>query len=112
MRQFLEVHFESITSLEVLLLLHQERPRSWTSASVARRLRIDTDQTRDILDALTQRHLLRRAGFTFEYCPSLDDDARSVETVAELYPRYRVRIRDLIVHSPVRGRPYSPGLAP
>jgi hypothetical protein len=111
-RRFLEDHFDSVTALEVLLLLHREQPRSWTCTGVARRLRIDTDQTRNILDDLADQRLVRRAGFTFEYDPGNEDAASAVEQVAGLYSGYRVRIRDLIVHSPVTGRPCNRGLAP
>jgi hypothetical protein len=95
-RRFVEGHFDTVTAVEVLLLLHREQPRSWSSSAVARSLRIDTDQTRNILDSLSRGGLLRRRGFTFEYEPRTPETADLVERLAGLYPRYRYRISDLI----------------
>jgi DNA-binding IclR family transcriptional regulator len=94
-RRFVAGNFDTVTAVEVLLLLHRER-RAWTSAAVARSLRIDTDQTRNILDALSGSRLLRRRGLTFEYDPATPEIADVVERLAGLYPRYRYRISDLI----------------
>ena len=96
-RQFVEGHFDSVTAVEVLLLLHRERPRSWSSVAVARRLRIDEDQTRDILDGLSRDGLVRRRGFTFEYEPRTEDLADAVDWLGTLYSRYRHRIINIIV---------------
>ncbi len=96
-RQFVESHFDSVTAVEVLLLLHRERPRPWSSGAVARRLRIDADQTRMILDGLSRRGLVRRRGSTFEYEPRTDNLAGAVEALGTLYPRYRHRIIRIIV---------------
>ena len=95
-RRFVEGHFDTVTAVEVLLLLHREHPRAWSSKAVARCLRIDTDQTRDILDGLTRGGLVRRRGFTFEYEPGSPEMADLVELLAGLYPRYRFRISDVI----------------
>lgn len=95
-RQFVEGHFDTATAVEVLLFLHRERPRSWSSGAVARRLRIADDQTRDILDGLSRRGLVRRRGFTFEYAPRTEEAAGAVEMLAALYSRYRHRIIGLI----------------
>jgi hypothetical protein len=99
-RRFVEGHFGTVTAVEVLLLLHRERPRSWSCASVARTLRIDADQARGILDTLSRSGLVRRRGLTFEYAPRTPEIADLVEKLAELYPRYRFRISDLIFAQP------------
>jgi hypothetical protein len=96
LRRFVEGHFDTVTAVEVLLLLHREQPRAWSSPAVARCLRIDTDQTRSILDTLCGSGLLRRRGFMFEYEPRTPEAADLVERLAGLYPRYRYRISDLI----------------
>lgn len=95
-QRLVEGHFNTVTAVEVLLLLHREQPRSWNSAAVARKLRIDANQTRDILDTLTRSGLVRRQGITFEYEPRTAEMAETVERLAGLYPRYRFRISDLI----------------
>ena len=95
-RQFVEGHFDTVTAVEVLLLLHREQPRAWSSVAVARELRIDRDQTRDILDGLSRSGLVRRRGFTFEYGPRTEEVADAVATLAGLYSLYRYRIIYLI----------------
>ena len=95
-RRFVQGNFDTVTAVDVLLLLHRENSRSWSGPAVARRLRIEVDQTRDILDGLTRSGLLRRQGFTFEYRPCTRELDDAVETLAGLYSRYRFRISDLI----------------
>ena len=75
---------------------HRERPRAWASRAVARRLRIDPDQTEGILAGLDRSGLVRRHGRSFEYDPRGEEAAGAVETLADVYPRYRHRIIDII----------------
>lgn len=96
-RRLVEDHFESVTAVEVLLLLHREPARCWSSIAVARRLRFDADQTRDILDGLSRTGLVRRRGFSFEYDPRTEDLAGAVDALGTLYSRYRHPIIDIIV---------------
>ena len=95
-REFVEGHFDTVTDVEVLLLLHREPKRTWTSGAVARRLRIHTQQTEDILDGLQQMGLVRRREDTFEYAPGTEEVASAVEMLAAVYSRYRFRISSLI----------------
>ena len=96
MRRFVEGHFDTLTAVEVLLLLHREHPRAWTSRAVALRLRIDPEQTEGILAGLDRSGLVRRDGPSFEYDPRNEEAAGAVETLADVYPRYRHRIIDII----------------
>jgi hypothetical protein len=94
--RFVEGHFDTVTAVEVLLLLHRERPRAWSSGAVARELRIDHDQTCAILDGFSRSGLVRRRGFTFEYEPRTEEVAGAVDMLSGLYSRYRHRISYLI----------------
>jgi hypothetical protein len=96
-RRLVEGHFDTVTAVEVLLLLHRERPRAWASSVVARSLRLDAEQTRDILDGLSRSGLVHRQGFTFEYRPQTEEIADAVEILAVLYAQYRFRIIGIIV---------------
>ena len=95
-RQFVEGHFDTVTAVEVLLLLHRERQRAWSSGDIARRLRIDPQQTENILDGLDRMELVRRRDVRFEYGPGNEDVASAVETLAQMYSRYRYTIINLI----------------
>ena len=103
LRRFLVGHFDTVTALEVLLLLHRERPRAWSSGAVARRLRLDPDQSEGILAGLDRRGLVVRQGSTFEYRPRTEEAAGAVETLADVYSRYRYRIMHIIFTPRRRG---------
>jgi hypothetical protein len=96
-RRFIECHLDTVTAVEVLLLLHRESSRPWSSRALAGRLRIDPDQTEGILDDFKRSGLVRRHGQSFEYGPMSEDAAGMVDTLADIYPRYRYRIMDLIL---------------
>lgn len=96
-RRFVEGYLDTVTAVEVLLLLHRESSRPWSSRAVASRLRIDPDQTEGILDGFDRRGLVRRRGRSFEYGPQTEETAGAVDTLADVYPRYRYRIMDLIL---------------
>jgi hypothetical protein len=95
-RQFVEGHFDTATGVEVLLLLHREPQRAWSSGAVAGRMRLDGEQAEAILDGLEQMGLARRQDHTFEYAPRTRELASAVEMLAAAYSRYRFRIIWLI----------------
>lgn len=95
-RRFVEGHFDTVTAVEVLLLLRREAPRALSSDAVARQLRIDPDQTQGILSGLDRSGLVRRRGPRFEYEPRTDEVAGEVERLADVYSRYRYRIIRII----------------
>lgn len=101
-RRFVEGYLDTVTAVDVLLLLHRESPRAWSSGAVASRLRIDPDQTEGILDGFNRSGLVRRRGRSFEYGPRSEEAAGAVDTLADVYPRYRYRIMDIIL---TKGRP-------
>ena len=98
-RRFVEGHFDTVTAVEVLLLIRRERPRAWSSDAVARRLRIDRDQAEDILAGLDRNGLVRRNGLAFQYGPRSEEAAGMVDALADVYSRYRYRIIDIIFGS-------------
>jgi hypothetical protein len=96
MRRFVENHFDTVTAVEVLLFLRRESPRALSSDAVAGRLRLDPAQAEGILTGLDRSGLVRRKGPSFEYDPRTEDAAGAVETLADVYPRYRHRIIGII----------------
>jgi hypothetical protein len=95
-RRFVEGHFDTVTAVEVLLLLRRESPRALSSNAAARQLRIDPAQTEGILTGLERNGLVRRHGLRFEYDPRTEEAAGAVETLADVYARYRYRIIGII----------------
>lgn len=104
-RRFLEDHVDTVSSLEVLLLLQRDDARRWSGPAVARELHLDEGQVEGILTRLKRRRLIRRRGTDFQYAPPTDEIARVVQVIADHYPRYRWRIISL-VFSP---KPAPPG---
>lgn len=94
--RFVEDHFDSMSSVDVLLLLHWKRPRRWSSRAVARELHLNEEQTEGLLTQLTEHGLVRRQGPEFCYAPSSDEAAGAVTLLAENYARYRWRITTLV----------------
>lgn len=100
-RAFIARHLTSGAELQVLLLLHRDQDRTWPPAAVGRELRIDPDQAAWVLDRLAADGLLSGddgAGYRFE--PRLRRKANAVDTLARLYPSYRVAIISLIFSKP------------
>jgi DNA-binding IclR family transcriptional regulator len=95
-RRFVEGHFDTVTAVEVLLLLRRELPRALSGDAVARQLRIDPDQAEGILVGLHRNGLVRRRGLSFEYGPRSEEAAGAIETLANVYSRYRYRIIRII----------------
>ena len=95
-RRFVEGHFDTVTAVEVLLLLRRESPRALSSTAVARLLRIDPAQTEGIMTGLARSGLVRRQGPRFEYDPQTEEAAGAVESLADVYSRYRYRVIGII----------------
>lgn len=96
LRRFVEGHFDTVTAVEVLLLLRGDGSRSWSSDAVARRLRINHDQTEAILAGLDRSGLVRRQGSSFEYAPRTEEADGAVANLADVYTRYRHQIVGII----------------
>lgn len=95
-RRFIQDHFDTISSVEVLLLLQRQRARPWSSQAVARELRLDQEQADGILSRLDRGGLVHRYGPDFQYAPSTDEVADIVQMLADHYSRYRWRITALV----------------
>jgi hypothetical protein len=102
-RRFVAANIDSVGTLEVLLLLRDQRERDWTAGDVARELRSGTDPAADRLAYLRGRGLLSDAASekpSFRYAPSRPDIARAVDDLASCYATRRVRVISLIYSKP------------
>ena len=98
-RHLIEHHFDSGADVDTLLLLCREH-RGWTASAVAGELRLDVDQTANILTRLRRSGLLRAEGESYRYHPRDPALADAVGKLAQLYPSYRVAIVSLIYARP------------
>lgn len=98
-QNLIERHLNSAADVDTLLLLYQE-DRAWTATAVARELRINPDQTSSILARLARSGLLKAEAESYRFQPRNPALAQAVETLAELYPTYRLAIISLIYARP------------
>ena len=94
--RFIQDHFDTISSVEVLLFLQRQRAHRWSSQAVARELHLDQEQADGILSRLDRGGLVHRHGPDFQYAPRTDETAHVVQQLADHYSRYRSRIVTLV----------------
>src|SRR5690349_12182060 len=103
-RRFIAQHIDSVEQLEILLLLHQQPGRAWSSEAVARELRIAPASAGERLEAMVHDGILLRQGVSpkeYLYSPEtmkLDDAVRGL---AMGYAKRRVTVINLIYSKPV-----------
>jgi hypothetical protein len=102
--RFLIEQIESVPHLEALLLLRDERARSWSAEETARRLYVSVDDSRRVLDDLVQRQLVRAEAeslqVTYRYAPRSEPDDALMQLVAEDYRRNLVQVATLVHSKP------------
>ena len=96
-------HIDSVVQLELLLLLHRGRDRTWTADDVARELRIEPAWTAAQLDQLVERRLLRaveKKPPSYRYDPATPELGQTIESLARAYADRRVTLIALIYSKP------------
>jgi DNA-binding IclR family transcriptional regulator len=88
-------HFDTAVDVETLLLLQRDH-RGWTAPAVARELRINEDQARDVLNRLRRTGLLRTDDGDYTFDPRDPALAGAAAALAQLYPTYRLAVVSLI----------------
>lgn len=97
------LHIDSVEQLEVLLLLHGTRDRSWTPAAASEELRTNESSTRERLADLAHHGLvaLDRPPDQYRYLPRTPEQARAVAGLAEAYATRRVSVITHIFAKPL-----------
>ncbi len=105
-RRFVVERIDTVPHLEALLLLWENRTKSWTEHEVAARVYVVLDVARRILRDLECQHLVMPAPLpgAYVYDPRWDESGEAMERVATTYRRHLVPIATLI-HSKA-----SPGI--
>ena len=101
LRTFIERYFTAAAQVEILLLLHRER-EGWSPTRVARELRFNSDQARQLLTELTKGGLVDEDDGTYHYAPRTAELMARVDALAEFYPSFRTAIISLIYSKPDR----------
>lgn len=98
--QALTQRIDSVTQLDVLLLIHASR-RDWSADTIALELRIGPDWARLHLEMLTHRGLLMREHARYALTPH-PDLAPAVDELATLYRTHPVAVITAIYKSEKR----------
>jgi DNA-binding MarR family transcriptional regulator len=103
--RFLLDQIDSVPELEALLLLWQHRPAYWKISDLVRRLYIDQEQTRAILQGLSRKELVAEDELhsgSYRYESKSERQDQLIGRAEELYRREIVRISTLIHSKPSR----------
>jgi predicted ArsR family transcriptional regulator len=98
--RFILEHIESVPHLEGLLLLWRERPKPWTAEDVSKRLWIDREDAKKILEDLVREHLViacEEEQYRYQAEPNND---RLIQAVADTYRAEIIRISTMIHAKP------------
>lgn len=98
-KDFIKEQIQSVFSLEVLLLLHREHSRLFTSEEIANELGIETDVVQHLSELIAANLLVTTsAGISkYYYAPANRELASLVDQLAVAYSKKRVPILSLIL---------------
>ena len=100
LRRFIKDKIRTVLRLEVLLLLHDQQPRSISAAEIAQELGFEAEATQDQLIALEALGLAIQPttdDSRYEYHPVNAKLGSTVEQLAAAYSRHRVPILSVIL---------------
>ena len=99
LKNFIKEQIQTAPKLEVLLLLHRERSRSFAVVDVARELGFDTDTAHEQLTALHSLHLVQSNTdkTRYRYHPESTALDSMVDHLAVAYRKQRVPILSAIL---------------
>jgi predicted ArsR family transcriptional regulator len=97
--QFIFDNIDSVPHLEALLLLWNSRPAKWSPEDLAKRLYINRNAARDLLQDLSREEIIAPvpdAAEQFYYRTKSPEMDRLIETVDKTYRKEIVRVSTLI----------------
>lgn len=100
LRTFIRDKIRTVLRLEILLLLHDQHPRSFSAAEIAHELGIEVEATQDELTALETFGLAIQSTadeFRYKYQPANARLRSTVEQLANAYSTQRVPILAVIL---------------
>lgn len=102
-KPFLARQIDSVVQLEVLLLVADRKPRSFSADQIARELRIDPAWADGQLALLSERGLLARSTAieaAYEYAPASNEIRDAVTALSRAYADRRVSVISEIYSKP------------
>jgi hypothetical protein len=92
-RTLIRRHVHSVGELELLMLLHAERDRSWSVAEICDALACPPSWAAAKLDGMSDAGLVQAAGTTWRFAPATSE---LEHTTAALQEAYRLHSRDVV----------------
>jgi len=101
-KQFIDDHLDSVTELELLLLLRSNPSCTWTAQEAGATLYATTEAMALLMGGLSARGLLKsHDGDRFAYQPTTPELASLVDELADLYRQRRATVITLIYSKPM-----------
>jgi hypothetical protein len=99
LKTFIKEQIQSVFSLEILLLLHREHSRSFTSEEIANELSIEIDVVQHLSELISANLLVTTSAgiLKYYYAPANRELASLVDQLAVAYSEKRVPILSLIL---------------
>lgn len=91
---------ESVPELEAILLLREERHRSWSAVEAGQRLYVSTTMAGHVLSVLVERGFFARSKDTFRYAPVTPQLEATVDQLATSYSRSLIAVTTAIHSRP------------
>lgn len=99
-KDFIKTCIQSVSHLEVLLMLVDKSDFAWTAEDIAKELRTNNTSAAQYLKHLHDNGLLHKEGNTFKYFPSTPDLVEKVKILSALYKEMPVTIITVIFEKP------------
>ncbi len=100
---FVVEHVSSVIQLEVLLLLHAHRERTYTPTELGRELRVNADWVEEQVQTLVSNGVLVSVGESprrYQYNPRTRELGEATDDLARVYEERRVSVITLIFNKP------------
>lgn len=104
MRTLLRRHVRSVGTLELLLLLHAERDRSWAPEEICDALQCPRRWALTQLEAMVRGGLLEPDDGEWRFAPASDELERATAALQEAYRRDSRAVVRFVFATPSRGR--------
>jgi hypothetical protein len=95
--RFIEEHIDSVSELEMLLMM-SDAPRAWALSEIAARTYVPVDKAQAMLDVLVRRRLVKPADISqyYMFSPTDETERALVREVSRAYRSHLALIATLI----------------
>ena len=91
---------DSIPELEALLLLRQDRAKTWSPEEAGQRLYVSSTVAAHMLTVMTERGLFARVHGRYAYAPETPELDASVALLAETYSKQLIAVTNIVHAKP------------